>query len=82
MPKSQQPQQGQTIMIDRILASKHHRVLDVGAGDGKWGKLLNGLVPSIIALEVWSDYIMKYRLHDIYAAVIWDNQAQRRQPLR
>lgn len=70
MPESQQPIVGQKLMIDRILSGPHQRVLDVGAGDGKWGKLLKGLVPHLLALEVWPGYIKKYHLNDIYDVVI------------
>jgi SAM-dependent methyltransferase len=70
MPTSQQPEEGQAIMIERILAGCCHKVLDVGAGDGKWGKLLADLVPCCVALEIWPDYVKKYHLDNIYDDVI------------
>lgn len=57
MPRSQQPIKGQEIMIKAILSGPCKSVLDVGAGDGKWGELLKGRVGTIIGLEVWGPCI-------------------------
>lgn len=74
MPMSQQPLEGQRIMLDIITSDINSRkVLDVGAGDGKWGKLLKDLVPIVLALEVWEPYIMKYKLDVNYDEVIQGN---------
>ena len=52
MPTSQQPIEGRDLMLARIIG-KSQTVLDVGAGDGKWGKLLMGKVPNIKGLDAW-----------------------------
>lgn len=52
MPESQQPIEGRDLMLARIIG-KSQRLLDVGAGDGKWGNLLTGTVPFVIGLDVW-----------------------------
>jgi cyclopropane fatty-acyl-phospholipid synthase-like methyltransferase len=70
MPKSQQPFEGEKIIIDRILTNPNTDVLDIGAGDGKWGKLLKNRVKSITALEVWEKYIRKYELSLYYNKVV------------
>jgi len=43
------------------------RVLDVGAGDGKWGKLLK--YKEMDGVEVFKPNIEKYHLEDIYRTV-------------
>lgn len=48
---------------------KHERVLDVGAGAGKWGHLLQTLVPHIDAVEVYRPYILNYKLWELYMNV-------------
>lgn len=69
MPESQQPIEGQRIMRDRIL-SNPGRVIDIGAGDGKWGKLLRGKVSSVTALEAWLDAVTQNHLDQFYDHVI------------
>lgn len=69
MPESQQPPEGQRLMVEGILSGPCHNILDVGAGDGRWGKLLKGKVKRIVALEIWPPYIRKYSLHSLYDGV-------------
>lgn len=69
MPESQQPMEGQKIMLEGILSNSNHRVVDVGAGDGRWGRLLKGKVRKLVAIEAWGKYVERYRLHDIYDEV-------------
>lgn len=69
MPKSQQPIEGQRLMIEKIIGHAK-RVLDVGAGDGKWGLLLAKAVPYIAAIEIWPAYIEQFKLRTIYDHVI------------
>lgn len=57
-------------MIAHILGEPVSDVLDVGAGDGKWGRLLKGLVPRVTALEIWLSYVEKFHLSEIYTGVI------------
>lgn len=90
MPESQQPMEGQNIMLAAILeGGPCQGILDVGAGNGKWGKLIRSWVPGmhanvqrLVALEICSAYAKDYRLADIYDEVLvvdlrqytgWDN---------
>lgn len=66
MPESQQSEKGTRIVIDKILSQPNQTVLDVGAGEGKWGKLLRGKVERIDGIEVWKPYIGRYQLHKLY----------------
>jgi len=66
MPESQQSKIGTNIIISRILSDTNRIVLDVGAGEGKWGKLLKGKVDRIDGIEVWEKYITKFNLHSFY----------------
>lgn len=65
MPKSQAPPEGDQQIIDRL--TPKDIVLDVGAGDGKWGRLLNHL--TIDALEVWPANAEKLRKSNLYREV-------------
>lgn len=69
MPESQQPMEGQKIMLEGILSNPNHRVVDVGAGDGRWGHLLKGKMQRLVAIEVWGNYVEHYHLRDIYDEV-------------
>jgi len=69
MPESQQPMEGQKIMLEEILSNPNHRVVDVGAGDGRWGRLLKGKVRRLVAIEAWGKCVERYRLRDIYDEV-------------
>jgi cyclopropane fatty-acyl-phospholipid synthase-like methyltransferase len=66
MPESQQPQDGIKLVLQEILTNPDASVLDVGAGEGKWGKLLKGKVNQIDGVEVWTPYIEKYNLASLY----------------
>ena len=64
MPESQQSHKGTQIIIGKI--SNVSTVLDVGCGEGKWGKLLKNKVKRIDGIEVWQPYIDKYNLKSLY----------------
>lgn len=66
MPQSQQPEGGINIVLELILKNPEATVIDVGAGEGKWGKLLKGKVKRVDGIEVWSPYITKYNLTPKY----------------
>lgn len=70
MPISQQPTEGQLLMEQAILRTPEARVVDVGAGSGKWGRILRGRVREIIALEAWKPYVNAHGLHRIYDRVL------------
>jgi len=86
MPKSQQPPEGQRIMLTCILLDGPcGSVIDVGAGDGKWGKLLRSptLHPGVkspisrlVALEICPECVKRHRLGEIYDQVIVGNAAE------
>jgi predicted TPR repeat methyltransferase len=73
MPESQQPIEGQNIMVGAILTKADRIVLDVGAGDGKWGGILKGKVKKIVALEVWLPLIEPLLQSGLYDEVIEGN---------
>jgi hypothetical protein len=52
-----------------VKGHKHDRVLDIGAGAGKWGHLLQTLVPHIDAVEVYRPYIQHFKLWETYMNV-------------
>ncbi len=54
-----------------------HRCLDIGAGNGKYGKLVREFHPNahIIGIEIEPDYITRFQLHGIYNEV-WCMPAQ------
>jgi hypothetical protein len=54
-----------------VKGHKHDRVLDIGAGAGKWGHLLGTLVPHIDAVEVYRPYIQHYKLWETYMNVFY-----------
>ena len=70
MPESEQPIEGQKIMLEEILLKPNQRVVDIGAGDGKWGCLLKGKVQKLVGVEAWGKYVERYCLRDIYDEVI------------
>ena len=45
------------------------RILDVGAGEGTYGKLLAHLGYDIDALEIWAPYINEFELWNYYGVV-------------
>lgn len=64
-------------MLTAILTGKCTSILDVGAGDAKWGKLIRSWVPrmranvqKIVAIEICPASVKKYHLRDIYDEVI------------
>lgn len=70
MPRSQQPSGGEQIIYDSIIAmGTDIKVLDVGAGDGKWS-MLTGKVKKCVGVEVWLPYINTYSLHIKYDEVL------------
>lgn len=46
------------------------RVIDVGAGEGRWGKYLQGSCP-VDAIEPDTTYVMKYSLNALYDNVFY-----------
>ena len=66
MPESQQPEEGIGIILQNILNNPDVNVLDVGAGEGKWGKSLRGKVNLIDGVEIWMPYITKFHLDNHY----------------
>lgn len=66
MPESQQSKIGTDLIINKILTNTAQHVLDLGAGEAKWGKLLKGKVARVDGVEVWKKYIDKYKLHNFY----------------
>lgn len=68
MPRSQQPRDGEEIML-RLLLREPKRIVEVGPGDGRWGELLKGRVRKIDAVEAWQDYINRYDLASKYDRV-------------
>lgn len=48
---------------------EYTKILDVGAGSGTYGKLLNAHYKKIDALEIFPEYIQKFNLKDIYTQV-------------
>lgn len=66
MPESQQSEKGTRIIVDKILSNPNRTVLDVGAGEGKWGKLLKSKMRRVDGIEVWQPYIKKYNLTSLY----------------
>jgi len=52
MPRSTQPGDGIVAMVS-LIANRDRFVIDVGAGDGKWGSYLRGRVKKITAFEAW-----------------------------
>ena len=66
MPESQQSELGSFMIVRKILSTPNNVVLDVGCGEGKWGRLLKDKVDVIDGIEVWQPYIDKYDLTSYY----------------
>lgn len=67
MPESQQSIKGTQMIVDDIVNTTGRIVLDVGCGEGKWGKLLKSRSPiRVDGVEVWQPYIDKYKLARFY----------------
>jgi len=80
MPKSQQPIEGENIILRRLIETgSPSLILDVGAGDGKWGRLLSGKWRLVCGIEAWKDCIEKNVLDDVYWKVI--NEDMRNLPV-
>lgn len=73
MPESQQPERGTSLIQSGILSKSNRKVLDIGAGEGKWGRRLKGKVPLITGVEVWQPYVNQYSLHSLYDHLIIDD---------
>ena len=69
MPESQQSELGTSIIVNKILSNPNRAVLDVGCGEGKWGKLLKGRVSTLDGIEVWEPYIQRYNLSQFYDTI-------------
>jgi len=69
MPDSQQPQKGIDIMVNFFKHNNNLRVLDIGAGMGKWSKLVRHYAQSIHAVEAHLPYIERFKLHTLYDKV-------------
>jgi hypothetical protein len=50
---------------------RHSSVLDIGAGEGKYGEMLRRVQPKakLIAVELDADYVEEYKLRDLYDEV-------------
>src|SRR5262245_55159131 len=55
---------------------RHESVLDIGPGEGKYGRMLRRVQPDIklIGLELDARYVEQYKLHDLYDEV-WVSDA-------
>lgn len=47
----------------------YYKVLDVGAGSGKYGTMLKHYFGGIDAIEIYEPYIEKFDLHSIYTRI-------------
>lgn len=58
-------------VIDHLTATqpKDVRILDIGAGDGKWGTILKKYFSNIDAVEIFEPYLERYKLDQIYNKV-------------
>lgn len=59
-----------------FLEVRHSSVLDIGAGEGKYGEMLRRVQPKaqLIAVELDADYVEEYKLRDLYDEV-WGRDA-------
>jgi len=73
MPESQQPDLGTNFIINGVLKNTNRRVLDIGAGEGKWGRHLKDKVTHITGVEIWEPYISRYNLNTQYDEVIQED---------
>jgi len=65
MPESQQSEIGTLKIVKIIKSNPQCKILDIGCGEGKWGKLLKDFV-RIDGIEVYKPYIEKYNLNQYY----------------
>ncbi len=68
MPFSDQSIEAMEIMKSRILRQPNVRILDIGCGWGKWGRMFNG-VACCDGVEIWLPYIEEFNLKAIYRNV-------------
>lgn len=69
MPRSQQPEEGELEIVRRVKSKGPDiKVLDIGAGPGKWS-ILKEHVAVCDALEIWQPYIDRFKLHELYDKV-------------
>ena len=73
MPESQQSLDATQMILDGVLRNPNRAVLDIGAGTGKFGRLLKGKVATITGVEVWGPYITQYGLNLQYDTIINSN---------
>lgn len=66
MPESQQSEKGTNMVLDKILSNTTRSIIDFGAGEGKWGKVLKDKMQLVDGVEVWKPYISKYNLCNLY----------------
>lgn len=70
MPESQQPPEGRELMLAAILAGPHDSVVDIGAGNGKWGRLLKPHVMHLAGVEAWASAAESNGLAHVYDRLI------------
>lgn len=66
------------IFAQHLALLRPNTVLDVGAGAGKYGKIIKEILPeaTVSAIEPTEQYINEYRLQDIYSKVYMQNVHQ------
>lgn len=73
MPESQQPDDGRDLMVAAILRGRHRSIVDIGAGTGKWGRILRPHAERLVAIEAWRPTVESARLTDLYDEVVVAN---------
>jgi len=53
--------------------NKKSKILDIGAGDGKWGYVLRNHFDHIDAVEIFEPYIKRYNLKNLYKNIFNQN---------
>lgn len=61
------------IEILRTKFNKNSKILDIGAGDGKWGYVLREHFSNIDAVEIFEPYVNRYGLKEYYKNVFVEN---------
>ena len=67
MPYSTRVFDSDVVQLVRQLAPE--RVLDIGAGAGKWGQILRRMVGEIDAVEIHEPYVGRFQLRRFYGSV-------------